>query len=245
MKQDLFCFILGKTLNVLLIYVEDKSKIDNLKTADDSKAVNFVNVIEWMTIGLEQDGGIVKLDHLRRFVFFGEIELAQLVLPDSNAAAADPGFLCLGDQKSFQLVYDSAGGSLEDDQLEKTEKKSKMEVVVEKPPAFYWFQGVEDMAVWVMMPEDTIKRDIKVVLKPSHLYIKIKDQVIIDDKLWNILDSDRYVSIAILSTLTTELRWRWHRPRYKQESKQTLKMVLFKIMMCFTFTAIPNMPFHF
>jgi hypothetical protein len=34
----------------------------------------------------------------------------------------------------------------------------------------------------------------------------------------------RYVLIATLSTLTTELRGRWHRPRYKQESKQTFKI---------------------
>jgi hypothetical protein len=31
----------------------------------------------------------------------------------------------------------------------------------------------------------------------------------------------RYVSIATLSTLTTELRGRWHLPRYKQEINQT------------------------
>jgi hypothetical protein len=35
------------------------------------------------------------------------------------------------------------------------------------------------------------------------------------------LGTYRYVSIATPSTLTTELRGRWHRPRYKQESKQT------------------------
>ena len=47
-------------------------------------------------------------------------------------------------------------------------------------PKFFWLQGVEDMAIWVALPEDITKREIKVVLKPSHLTVKIRDETIIE-----------------------------------------------------------------
>ena len=44
---------------------------------------------------------------------------------------------------------------------------------VEKVPSFYWMQGVEDMVIWVMLPEGTTKRDLKVTLKPSEIVVKV------------------------------------------------------------------------
>ncbi len=32
----------------------------------------------------------------------------------------------------------------------------------EKVPSFFWMQGVEDMVIWVMLPEGTTKKDLKV-----------------------------------------------------------------------------------
>lgn len=48
--------------------------------------------------------------------------------------------LFFGEEKGFQEVFDSAGGTLEEELDEQNGKKTE-----EKPPAFYWFQGVEDM----------------------------------------------------------------------------------------------------
>ena len=50
----------------------------------------------------------------------------------------------------------------------------------EKIPKFFWLQGVEDMAIWVALPEGINKREIKVILKPSHLTVKIRDETIIE-----------------------------------------------------------------
>ena len=67
-------------------------------------------------------------------------------------------------------------------------------------PKFFWLQGVEDMAIWVALPEDITKREIKVVLKPSHLTVKIRDETIIEgnydqgpstthvDHFWDVFD---------------------------------------------------------
>ena len=46
------------------------------------------------------------------------------------------------------------------------------------------------MAVWVMLPKDTNKKEIKVSLKPSQMSIKIKNETVLDGKLWGVIDSD-------------------------------------------------------
>lgn len=158
----------AKNNDVLLIKVEDKSKIEGLKSEN---ANNFVNVVEWLTF----DAEFSKLDRVRRFAFMGEIELLEL---------SGQGILYFGEHKPFELLFDSSGMP-EQEAEEAVEKKEE-----EKPPAFYWLQGVEDMAVWVMLPEGTSKKDIKVVLKPSHMTVKVKDRIIMDGKLWNVLDTD-------------------------------------------------------
>ena len=61
---------------------------------------------------------------------------------------------------------------------------------VDKVPPFYWMQGVEDMVVWVMLPEGTTKRDLKVTLKPSEILVKIGNEEKIAGRLWNVLDGD-------------------------------------------------------
>jgi hypothetical protein len=34
-------------------------------------------------------------------------------------------------------------------------------------------QGVEDMVIWLMLPEGITKRDLKVTLKPSEIVVKV------------------------------------------------------------------------
>ena len=46
------------------------------------------------------------------------------------------------------------------------------------------------MAIWVMLPEGTVKSDLKVVLKPSEVFVKVGNEVKISGKLWNVLDGD-------------------------------------------------------
>ena len=65
------------------------------------------------------------------FQFLGQIEHLEL---------SQEFMLFFGEEKSFQVVFDSAGGTLEEELDEQNGKKTE-----EKPPAFYWFQGVEDM----------------------------------------------------------------------------------------------------
>ena len=79
------------------------------------------------------------------------------------------GMVCLAEDKMFQLVYDSAG-------MDEVQVEAKPQEVddQEKPPAFYWLQSVEEMVVWVMLPQKINKKEIKVHLKPSHMSVKIK-----------------------------------------------------------------------
>lgn len=158
-----------KVLHIIAHYIMDKTQVENLDKCLAEKASNFVNVIEWLELDSSN-----KIDRCRRFIFLGEVE--------SIESAVD-GILFFGEDKSFQLIYDSAG--IEEEPEPETEAKPE-----EKAPAFYWMQGVEDMVIWVMLPENINKREIKVTLKPSHMSIKIKDETILDGKLWNIIDSE-------------------------------------------------------
>ena len=164
-----------KTLHVLVTSVEEASKIENL---DDTMKKNmkgtYLNLVEWVEFELVSG---YKIERVRRYVFLGEIETLEV---------SPKGILYLGEDKSFQLIFDSAGG-LDDMEIEETEAKPNDE---EKPPAFYWLQGVEDMAVWVMLPDDVNKRQIKVTLRPSHMSVKVKDEMVFDGKLWNVIDSE-------------------------------------------------------
>jgi len=45
-------------------------------------------------------------------------------------------------------------------------------------------QGVEDMVIWVILPEGTTKRDLKVTLNASEIYVKVGDIEKINGKLW-------------------------------------------------------------
>ena len=77
---------------------------------------NFLNIVEWiefdcgnLTLAKKtkteaetetQNAVSSKFERLRRYAFLGEIEYLELV---------QSGILCFGEDKSFQLVYDSEG----------------------------------------------------------------------------------------------------------------------------------------
>ena len=46
------------------------------------------------------------------------------------------------------------------------------------------------MVVWVMLPSDASKKDIKVILKPSEMSVNFRGKELFGGKLWNILDGD-------------------------------------------------------
>ena len=173
-------------LNCLLLYVEAKEKVDGFEHEKHlDSAVNFVNVLEWMTFAAA-DSDLKStcwgLDRVRRFVFPGGIDFAQLTSTASHFVSCTT--------KPFFLVFDTMGGLLEEDlESGKTEKKNSAAL----RPAFYYLQSVDDVTVWVMLPEDAHKRDIKVSLKPRELNVSFKGKTIISGKLWDILDSEDFV----------------------------------------------------
>jgi len=170
----------GKKLHLLVLYIKEKSQIEELvKEHSSDGSSNFVNMVEWIEVNCTNLSSLTdresNFERLRRFAFFGEIEHLELT---------ENSILYFGEDKSFQLLYDSSATDMEISESKK-EKKAP-----EEPPAFFWLQGVEDMAVWVMLPSDIHKKEIKVSLKPSHMSIIIRNETIMEGKLWGILDSD-------------------------------------------------------
>ncbi len=164
-------------LHCLVNYVEEKEKVENLKA--DKSAANFVNVVEWMC--LARSGNCWGLDRLRRFAMFGSVDYLQLEKGGETFYVAT--------EKPFAKVFDSAGGDSEEEESV-VEKSSTSD---EKPP-FYWYQGVEDMAVWVPLPGGReagwTKRDIKVSLRPRELTVTLKGEKAFGGQLWNVMDTD-------------------------------------------------------
>ena len=113
----------GKILHILVQYVEEKSKVEDLDPSIFSPSngdsagpgsSNFLNIVEWIefdcgnlnqakkteTETQTQNAVSSKFERLRRYAFLGEIEYLELV---------QSGILCFGEDKSFQLLYDSEG----------------------------------------------------------------------------------------------------------------------------------------
>ena len=114
----------GKILHILVQYVEEKSKVEDLDpsifspsngdAAAGPGSSNFLNIVEWIefdcgnlnqakkpeTETQTQNEVSSKFERLRRYAFLGEIEYLELV---------QSGILCFGEDKSFQLLYDSEG----------------------------------------------------------------------------------------------------------------------------------------
>ena len=62
-------------ISALLLYIEDKSKIENLRVKSKG---NFVHVVEWVTFKLD-DANPCVLSSVKRFAFLGEIESLELM----------------------------------------------------------------------------------------------------------------------------------------------------------------------
>ncbi len=167
----------GRNILCLVKYVEEKEKVEGLKLGTVSEKVNFVTVVEWMSLSCA--GDCWGLERLRRFVFYGSVDYLQLERKGESFYATT--------EKPFVRIYDSAAGEeMEEDEL-KQENESK-----DRSPPFYWFQGVEDMVVWVPLDEGETwtKRDIKVQLKPREMAVTLRDKKAIGGELWNVLDTD-------------------------------------------------------
>ena len=169
-------------LSCLMIYVEAKEKVDGFEHGKHlNESANFVNVVEWMTFAAAPGSTCWGLDRVRRFVFPGGIDFAQLTAPASHFVSCT--------SKPFFLVFDTMGTLEEDLASGQVEKKESSTPV--RPP-FYYLQGVEDITAWVMLPEGASKRDIKVSLKPRELLVSFKGKEIISGRLWDVLDSEDF-----------------------------------------------------
>ncbi len=170
-----------RSLHCLLSYVEEKEKVEGLKATSATKNINFVNVVEWISFSYSSDNSSWELDRVRRFAFYGSADYLQLEKDGAVAYAAT--------EKPFVKVFDSAGGDEAEEEEPVEENKSP-----ERPPPFFWHQGVEDMVVWVPLPggqgERPNKREIKVSLKPREMSISIRGEKVMGGALWNVLDSD-------------------------------------------------------
>lgn len=173
-----------KTLTIILNYVEERSKLPDLKGFDEATFVNVVEVLSFVEPSGDKTTCIASwnLDQVRKFAFTGTLDYLEFSRPTCS------GFYCLT-EKPFKMFYDSSG--MPEDEVVEEDKKE--EVKKEEPlpsPPFYWHQGVEDMVIWVVLPPDATKRDIKVIMKPSEIQMKFKGDLLFGGKLWNVLDGD-------------------------------------------------------
>lgn len=171
-----------KMIHCLLIYVEEISKVENSPTSD--KGSQFANVVEWISLVESAETCIStwKLARVRRYLFNGSIDFLDL---GNNCSS----ILCSTD-KPFKIVFDSEGLPLPAVEEKDAEKDANQQKREDRGPSFFWMQGVEDIAVWVMLPEGSSKKDVKVILKPSEIVVEVGNEEKISGKLWNILDGD-------------------------------------------------------
>ncbi|XP_040578963.1 nudC domain-containing protein 1 [Lepeophtheirus salmonis] len=165
-------------LHTLLMYVDQSEKVSS-----SLKIEKHVSVVEWMTFKNENGGNKEgwTLDRVRRYAFYGPLEKCHLTNDgDSMYFITD---------KPFKVVFDSTLG---DDTSTIDEKEEIIPPTNEEitPSPFHWYQTVEDIIVWILLPKETTKRDIKVEFKPSFLAVFVKGEPLVSGKLWNILESD-------------------------------------------------------
>ena len=106
-----------KTLHCLLQYVDSGKNVLGQKDDKNVSQPNFVNVIEWLTF-VETEVSWT-LERVRKFVFYGGIDYIQLQTCLNNPLqqikrSDDAYFLCITD-KTFKIIYDSAGMMTEDE----------------------------------------------------------------------------------------------------------------------------------
>jgi hypothetical protein len=184
-------------LHCLIRYVEIAD--DVVGTFDrGTRSSPFANVVEWFSFGNVTEGlvktwqvprrlsshclfpGVTvslsfrRLMRVRRYLFDGSLNYLQL---DKTATR-----LLFSTDKPFKIVFDSDG--ILEDLDEERNKEADARPEAPKVPAFFWMQGVEDVAIWVPLPEGTTKRDLKVTLKASEIYVKVGDVEKINGKLW-------------------------------------------------------------
>lgn len=183
----------AKSVHCLLHYVEEKSKVDGLDPAKVSEKYQFVNVIEWMTFGAEVE--CWGLERVRRFAFIGDVDYVQLI------DVAESIRMTVATDKPFFHIYDSSGVMAEDIVSIEEAKKNV--------PKFLWFQNVEDIIVWLPIPRNVGKKEIKVTsnkstrflslltfafvqvnMKAREIEVVVAQETKLVGELWNVVDSD-------------------------------------------------------
>lgn len=139
----------------------------SIEHSDESQS-KPCNAVEWLTL----DAASFEPLRNRRYAFSGEID---------HLDVTDSGMHFVGDDKRFTLTYDSN----EPGPAEKPQDDPK-----DEPPKFFWMQGVEDIVIWLRLPININKREIKVTFKPSYMSILIRNERKLDGKLWGVIDSD-------------------------------------------------------
>lgn len=177
-------------LNCLLHYVADKTKVEGLDPAEArNESSEFVNVVEWLTFA--SSATCWGVDRARRFVFFGSLDYLKFNPINVNV------FHCSTD-KAYKIVYDSQG-LLNVDDLELTEGEGTTDAkkpdvsLAKRKPKFYYTQGPEDIVIWIVLPENTGKRDIKVAMKPRELTVTVKDEKVAGGELHHIVQGDSLI----------------------------------------------------
>ena len=104
--------------------------------------------------------------------------------------------------KPFQPVFDSTTGNIETEETttgsagaltsaEASSSSTAQNDDDKDPPPFYWLQDVEDIVLWVFLPDglSAKSKEIKVTLKPRELTVNFRGQTLFGGPLWNVLDS--------------------------------------------------------
>lgn len=140
----------------------------------DMKGSGFYVSLEWVTIS-KKNKDTKKYEIIKRDILTGKS------VPHYAAIEPDGNGLMIASYKSFQFVQ--TGQNFEENMDEDTSEKIK-------EPLYYWQQTEDDLTVTIRLPEDSRKEDIQVQFLPEHINIVLRDQQILEGKLYSLIDHE-------------------------------------------------------
>ncbi|XP_062044083.1 nudC domain-containing protein 1 isoform X1 [Lepus europaeus] len=140
----------------------------------DMKGSGFYVSLEWVTIS-KKNKDTKKYEIIKRDILSGKS------VPHYAAIEPDGNGLMIASYKSFQFV--KTGQNFEENMDEDTSEKIK-------EPLYYWQQTEDDLTVTIRLPEDSRKEDIQVQFLPEHINIVLRDQQILEGKLYSLIDHE-------------------------------------------------------
>lgn len=140
----------------------------------DMKGSGFYVSLEWVTIS-NKNKDTKKYEIIKRDTLSGKS------VPHYAAIEPDGNGLMIASYKSFQFVQ--TGQNFEENMDEDTSEKIK-------EPLYYWQQTEDDLTVTIRLPEDSRKEDIQVQFLPEHINIVLRDQQILEGKLYSLIDHE-------------------------------------------------------